>query len=59
MPKHTTTITQNSNNSLYSVEVLALAPHSAVDVAEGIPYSINYTVDIMATYTLEKDTGRT
>ena len=59
MPKHTTTITQNSTNSFYSVEVLALAPLSAVDVAEGIRYSINYTVDIMATYTLEKDTGRT
>ena len=36
-----------------------MAPHSVVEVAEGIPWIINYTVDIMATYPLDKGTGRT
>ena len=47
--EHTTTTTQNSTNSCDSVDVLALAPHSAVEVAGGIHKSINYTAYIMST----------
>ena len=59
LPKHTTTTTQNSTNIFDSIDVLALAPHSAVDVAESICWIINYTVDIMATYPMHKGTGHT
>ena len=50
------TTTQNSSNSSDSIYVLALAPHSAGEVADGIRYSINYTVCIIATYPSNKDT---
>ena len=50
---------KNSTNSCNSVDILALATHSVVEVSEGIPWSINYAVYIMATYPLDKGTGLT